>query len=131
MPYLAILRTVVLLLAIAATLPATAAAEGRTNATPSAERLIRIDTGTGSLPTVAIAKGESVRLEVQTHTSGEFHLHGYDIVGVSGRDRVAVFVFTAAHTGRFAIVGHSHSHGGKDLLGRKETSVAYVEVRPR
>lgn len=79
-----------------------------------------------AVKTVSVAQGEKVRLQVRTLQPTELHLHGYNLTGRAGPVEPAVFIFEARHSGRFPI----ESHGTKDLLGRREAALAYIEVRP-
>ena len=76
--------------------------------------------------TVSVTQGERVRLQVRTLQPTELHLHGYNLIARAGPVEPAVFIFVARHSGRFPI----ESHGTKDLLGRHEAALGYVEVRP-
>lgn len=75
---------------------------------------------------ISIPLGSNVQLRLTTPEPTELHLHGYDLSVAAGPQMVAVMTFHAEHAGRFAIV----SHGGDDLLGRGEKSLAYIEVVP-
>jgi hypothetical protein len=72
-----------------------------------------------------ISRDAIVHLSVLGSGDYELHLHGYDITSAGDADNPAMFVFQAVHTGRFPIV----MHGIKDLLGRKEKAVIYLEIR--
>ena len=102
---------------------------GKSKATveAGAEVRIRIAASPGTNNTIRVTRNQRVRLEIQTGQPAELHLHGYDLVGRSTASNPAVFVFQAVHTGRFAIV--THSHAGKGLLHQQEKPVAYLEVR--
>jgi hypothetical protein len=86
------------------------------------ERMLR----KGDAETIVVTRGANVRLIFHSEAETELHLHGYDLVGVTGPGTPAVFTFKAVHTGRFAVVAHDDD----SLLGRKEVALAYIEVRP-
>lgn len=94
---------------------------------PDGASVIRVDAAAGPAKTIVVKLNAPVYLEIATAEPTELHLHGYDLVQRSTNEKPALFVFTAKHTGRFAIVRHAHGTG--DMLGRKEKPVAYVEVR--
>lgn len=75
---------------------------------------------------ITVRQGARVRLLLRMTTPTELHLHGYDLTARAGPQEPALFEFEARHAGRFSI----STHGGKDLLGRREAVLAYVEVRP-
>ena len=75
---------------------------------------------------ITVRQGARVRLLLRTTTVTDLHLHGYDLTAHAGPHEPALFEFEARHAGRFSI----GTHGGKDLLGRREAVLAYVEVRP-
>ena len=80
----------------------------------------------GGVKTMSVVQGENIRLVLSTNAPQELHLHGYDLIAQSGHNKPAIFTFRADHAGRFAIV----SHVSEDLLGRKEKTLAYIEVKP-
>jgi hypothetical protein len=82
--------------------------------------------GKGDAETLMVARGASVRLVLHVAPGTKLHLHGYDIEGAASADGTAIMTFDARHPGRFAI----SAHGGKDVLGRTEKALAYLEVRP-
>jgi hypothetical protein len=81
--------------------------------------------GEGSSETIVVPQGSAVRLVLHAPAGTELHLHGYDLAGVSGPEAPVVWSFRAEHLGRFSI----EAHGIEDVLGRKETALAYIEVR--
>lgn len=87
--------------------------------------LIERTLGEGPGETIVITQGSAVRLVLHAPAGTELHLHGYDLAGVSGPEAPVVLSFRAEHLGRFAI----EAHGIEDVLGRKETTLAYIEVR--
>lgn len=88
--------------------------------------LIERTLGEGEGETIVVTRGSAVRLILHAPAGTELHLHGYDLAAVSGPDALVVLSFRAEHLGRFPI----EAHGAADVLGRKETVLAYIEVRP-
>jgi hypothetical protein len=81
---------------------------------------------TAAAEVISVPLGSNVQLHLTTSEPTELHLHGYDLSANAGPQTVAVMTFHAVHAGRFPIV----SHGGDDLLGRAEKTLAYIEVLP-
>ncbi len=82
--------------------------------------------GEGPAETIVVSRGEIVRLVLHASAGIELHLHGYDLSGTASDDAPVVMTFRADHAGRFPI----EAHGVQDVLGRTDSALAYLEVRP-
>ncbi|WP_051123117.1 hypothetical protein [Marinobacter lipolyticus] len=82
--------------------------------------------GEGPAGTIVVRQGTTVRLVLHSPTGVELHLHGYNLSGSFNGKTPVVMNFRADHAGRFPI----EAHGLQDLLGRTDSVLAYLEVRP-
>ena len=75
------------------------------------ERVIPVEIGAEQMSpeTVRVSQGDTVTLKINSHQTGEFHLHGYDLEQEVEADQVAEMLFVAAVTGRFRITFHRES----------------------
>ncbi|MBW4936203.1 hypothetical protein [Marinobacter sp. F4206] len=94
--------------------------------TDSGVTVIERTLGKGPVGTIVVRQGATVRLVLHAPVGVELHLHGYDLSGVVDGEAPVVMSFRANHTGRFPI----EAHGMQDLLGRTDSALAYLEVRP-
>ncbi|SFU98305.1 hypothetical protein [Halomonas korlensis] len=99
-----------------------APAKGKDNSATVIERTL----GDGPTGTIVVSQGARVRLVLHAPADTELHLHGYDLGGTTANAAPVVMSFRADHVGRFPI----EAHGVKDLLGRTDRVLAYIEVRP-
>lgn len=82
--------------------------------------------GVGAAETIVVSQGTTVRLVLHASAGVELHLHGYDLSGTAADGVPVVMAFRADHAGRFPI----EAHGVQDVLGRTDSALAYLEVRP-
>lgn len=82
--------------------------------------------GAGPAETIVVSQGQTVRLVLHAPAGVELHLHGYDLSGTAVDGAPVVMTFRADHAGRFPI----EAHGVQDVLGRNDSALAYLEVRP-
>lgn len=82
--------------------------------------------GEGPAETIVVDQGTTVRLVLHAPAGVELHLHGYNLSGMAADGAPVVMTFRAEHAGRFPI----EAHGMQDLLGRTDSALAYIEVRP-
>lgn len=95
------------------------------SAGPTVHKTITVAPDGSGAPTVEVAQGAHVVLEVLGVGPGALHLHGYSIDVVAEAGAPAVLTFDAAHAGRFPVVKHVTDL----LLGDLEKPVLFVEVR--
>jgi hypothetical protein len=86
---------------------------------------VTVDPDAPAAQVVRVRRGAHVHLTVRGAGSNAMHLHGYGIEVQGEADQPALFIFEAAHTGRFALEVHVED----DLLGKVEKAVLYIEVR--
>lgn len=75
------------------------------------------------VPTLVVQQGETVELRLSSDSTGELHMHGYDLHAEVREGEIAKLSFVAEHSGRFQIELHDSHHGHVDL--------AVLEVLPR
>lgn len=106
---------------------------------------LKLDGEKLSPETIQVGHGDTVTLNKQSSSAGEFHLHGYDIEIEVKPGETANMVFVADATGRFRITFHAEEaedeHQGEN--GKEQTEaekhedegeevdVGFLEVRPR
>ena len=79
------------------------------------EQVIPVEIGAEKMnpETIRVNQGDTVTLKLDSHQTGEFHLHGYDLEQEVGGEIVSEMVFAADATGRFRITFHpgAEEHG--------------------
>ena len=86
---------------------------------------VTVDPDAPAARVIRVRRGAHVHLTVRGAGANAMHLHGYGIEVPGEADQPALFIFEAAHTGRFALEMHVED----DLLGKGEKAVLYIEVR--
>ena len=76
--------------------------------------------------TLRVSQGDDLRIEIQSDSALELHLHGYDIKVHVEPGAIATLSLDAKVAGRFAIEAHGHSHTGSG-----HRTLLYLEVHPR
>jgi FtsP/CotA-like multicopper oxidase with cupredoxin domain len=92
----------------------------------SSVTVIECTLGQGPAETIVVSQSQTIRLVLHAPAGVELHLHGYDLSGTAADGAPVVMAFHADHAGRFPI----EAHGVQDLLGRTDSALAYIEVRP-
>lgn len=77
--------------------------------------------------TIVVSQGTTVRLVLHAPAGLELHLHGYNLSGSSADGAPVIMTFRADYAGRFPIEAHGTQ---ADALGRTDSGLAYLEVRP-
>jgi FtsP/CotA-like multicopper oxidase with cupredoxin domain len=78
----------------------------------------------GGVKTIAVQKGDPVRIVVTADAPDELHLHGFDIEKTAEPGKPARFNFKANLEGEFVLESHTLEHAGVD------PALARVRVEP-
>lgn len=96
----------------------------------AAEQLFALAIQDGRLgegaPTLRVAAGDQVVLELTSNRDFELHLHGYDLSFTLTAGGLALWRMQAVHSGRFPLEVHAHSASPGAQVG----PLLYLEVHP-